>query len=92
MSTLDKAKFIHKSFFNPKNFTKEMLEKPQKERTINIPEQIVVLMSNLFTLTPKKLSALEAEAIKFKLSTKDRLKKIEELYVKKKSNMNPIIK
>ena len=40
--------------------TKEMLEKP---RTINIPKQIVVLMSNRFTVTPKKLSALEAEQI-----------------------------
>ena len=92
MTTLDKAKFIHKAYYDCKNFDKEMLQKPQKEKVINVPEQVVILMSHLFTISPAKMARLEQEANDQKLNIKEKLKRIQNLYIKKKHSMNPLIK
>ena len=92
MTTLDKAKFIHRCFYQSSSFTGDMQHKPQHLKVINNSEASVVLMKNMFALSPAKLAALEEEQDKKKATAEQTVKEINKIYLMKKKQMNPLIR
>ena len=92
MTTLDKAKFIHKAYYNPSSFTIDMQNKPQPEKVINDTPSIIVLMSHLFSIDAKKMAKLEKWMDAKKMSVQEKMEHLAKVYLRKKRNMNPVIR
>ena len=96
MTTLDKAKFTYQAYKDPTSFDEEMANLPQKDRTINAPRKIVVLMTNIFAPDPKKNSGRKREEEHFmnsrNMTAQERLDYLLEKAKQRKWSQNPIIR
>lgn len=91
MTTLDKARFTYKAFNDPLSFEGDMINAPKKDRTINSPKQIVVLMTNIFCQR-KQISEEEHYMNEMKMTPQMRLEYLLEKSKKRKWQQNPIIR
>lgn len=92
MTTLDKAKFTYKAYNDPNSFIDGMEEKPKRERKINSPKKIVILMTNIFAEAKKNVSEEEHIYNSQKMSAEQRLNHVLEKAKQRKWSFNPIIR
>ena len=92
MTTYDKAKFIYKAFNDPASFCPVMRNLPKKERTINEPKQVVVLMTNCFAPSKKNVTDEEHVMNSQEMSAQERVDYVFETCNRRKWSFGPVIR